>query len=200
VGKTRQTGAVKFLEQQAKRGGHNDVLTTGSLIGLGETRDAAAIDVAMRHTGPRFPTAVRGASITALGTLWEHCEKERTRILDHLLDLTKDESHQIRRAGIEILGDVDDARATEALWRLERGEPLGVLRKSARDQLRKHADRAADKATLSKVRKEIEEVRDENRTLKAKVGELAAMVDALKKNGAAANGKAKTRVAARVRR
>lgn len=178
AGKTRQRSAFALLRNALRRRSHNDVVAAGALLGIGELRDRRAIPLLKAHARPGKPPVLRMAAIQALGKLWLHCEKQQEEILEFLVDLLSDPSHQARRAAVESLADVHDERATQALQRVERHEAIGLLRRTARDVLRKHTERAQGQAELSRFQKQIEEMKEESRALKAKVNELEARIEA----------------------
>ncbi|HVL87776.1 MAG TPA: M1 family aminopeptidase [Candidatus Thermoplasmatota archaeon] len=193
AGATRQPAAFELLRSSLPRRGHNHVITAGALLGLGQTRERRAVALARRHAAPGRETVVRAAAITALANLWEHVEAERAAILESLVELARDPMHQVRRAAVEVLGRVDDAAAAAELRRAARAEVIGLVRAAARNASREHAERADRKADRARVRRDLEELRDEVRALKARVNELAGRQALSHERAAKDDGSPRTR-------
>jgi HEAT repeat protein len=117
-----------------------------------------------------------------MGKLWEFAAKEKqAKALDYLLECLNDRSHYIRSATLDALAAVNDPRALAALSQQAESEILGMTRKTARDCLKRARDKAGQQTQIADIKKEMDTIKDENKSLKAKLAELEGKVSQMGK-------------------
>ncbi len=124
----------------------------------------------------------RMSALRAMGRLWEFATKEKqARALDYLLECLNDRSHYIRSATLGALAAVNDPRALAAITHKAESEFLGMTRRAARESLKHARDKAGQQAQVADLKKEMDSIKDENKTLKAKLAELEGKVSLMGK-------------------
>jgi len=173
IGKTYASTAHGFLLEALKRDSHNEVVRNQALAGLAELKEARGLDAAWEMSREGKPILARTAALRAMGQLWEYAPKEKQdKVLEYLVDCLRDRSHYIRSAAMEGLAAVKDLRAVEALAQQAEGEVLGMTRRTARVCLKRARDKAGQQAQVADLKKDLDSLKDENKTLKNKVASL----------------------------
>ncbi|MBI3269076.1 MAG: HEAT repeat domain-containing protein [Planctomycetes bacterium] len=185
LGKTRTAKAFTAICAGLARDSHNEVVRAHVFHGLAELGDARAVPLAREGSAYGKPPTVRAAAALCLGKLWEQAREQREEIRDHLLFLLKDADHFMRRNVMDALGGVTDDRAVAALQDAAAAETIGMIRHVARESAQRIRDRQGRESSLADLKRSLEEVRDENQALKAKLEDLRLKVASLAEHGGA---------------
>lgn len=182
LARTRDKRAWGALTRGVRTPSHNDVIASSSLAGFAELRDLRALKVLIAHTAYGKPQYLRFSATVALGRLWDFAEKlQQSEIRDTFRHLLNDSLHAERRAALVALRSVPDPVLMERVEQLSHIDPIGLLRRMARETLRHVRETMGSQTRIGDLRKLLEEVQAENRRLKAGLGELESKVGA---NGA----------------
>lgn len=177
LGKTKSPKALDWIGRGLKRTSHNEVIRIGCLEGLALLEDLRGIRLALRFTEKNWPERVRFAASAALGELWETHKPSQKAIRDRLLSLLGDPDHWVRRGALEALGQVLDPLARQAVEAASRNESLGLLRRTARESLRKLEQKQEERNTFTELRREVSRIQEENRELKTRLAVLEGRLE-----------------------
>ncbi|MCE9582196.1 MAG: HEAT repeat domain-containing protein, partial [Planctomycetes bacterium] len=177
IGKTKSKKAFAALSAGLKRDAHNDMIRVAAFTGLKELKDQKAVPQALKLAKAPATVAARNAANNCLVGLFGEIEKEkRGPVRDHLIATLRDPAHQVRRASFENFAGLDDPKIISALEAAVEREPLNIVGRVGRQTLKKFKDRAAAKADIKGVTKEIEALREENRELKNRMAKIEERV------------------------
>lgn len=179
LAQTRAASAFPTLARHLSRGSHNEIVRTSALAALVELRDAKAIPILVERTKYGVQPYVRAASTNALGRLWDFMDpKGRREIEDVLVHLMRDASHAQRRSAYAAAALVPAGSVASALAAQVESEPIGLLKKVARDAMRDLHERMGELAQLGELKKQFEELQAENRKLGARLAEVEGRLKA----------------------
>lgn len=153
-------------------------LEKAGLAGLGASRSVAALPDLLQHSQDRVEPAQQAAAASALGQLAEEFEPARRDAVDRLMQLAAVAPFRVRLSAISALGQAGDPRATAVLSAVHQGDPDGRVARTAYEALRRL--RAGDKggrSDLSRLQDALQELREENRGLRARLDKLEARLD-----------------------
>lgn len=180
LGKTRTEGNVDFLVPLLDRPSWNHLVQQGIFRGLGQTGEDQVIDIMIGYAvnGQNHPT-LRRAAVMGLNTVGQnqhlYSEEARQRTVTVLCDTVEHDSWPLARAtAARALGEFGEKRAISVLERAAAAElDDGVTRLL---RLTAYTLRTGDKSEeqLKQVRKELDEVREENRKLREQFSALEA--------------------------
>ena len=149
-----------------------EVVRAAALAGLGRFHTGRANDLLRDHCGPAHKTLVRTSAIMALGRVARDVADFRPAILDHLQTLLPEPNLRIQIALIQALETVAQPEVVSTLHHMsEHGIDGRVIRRAREAQM--GLARAADKtAPYGSLRGDLEDLRAENRALRARVDKL----------------------------
>jgi aminopeptidase N len=177
IGKTKSKKAFAALAAGLKRDSHNDMIRVAAFGGLKELKDQKAVPLALKLAKAPASIPARNAANNCLVGLYAEIEKEKKGpSRDHLIATLRDPAHQVRRASFENFAGLDDPKITSALEEAVEREPLNIVGRVGRQTLKKLKERAAGKADIRDVKKEIEALREENRELKNRISKMEERV------------------------
>jgi aminopeptidase N len=130
--------AFDALKPALARTSWQEVIAASVFHGLSQAKDKRGIDLALDHSKYGKPVPIRVAAIGCLGTLSKELQKEdkAEKIVDHLIELTKDKNIRARVSAIRALGKVGNKRALPALREAEQRECLDQLKAAAMDAIK----------------------------------------------------------------
>lgn len=173
IGKTKSKKALPALTGALKRDAHNDMLRVAAFGGMKELKDAKSVPLALKLGKAPATVFARNAANSCLAGMYGEIEKEKKNaVRDHLVASLKDAAHQVRRASMENVGIVEDPKITTALEEAVEREPLNLVARAGRLTLKKVKDKAAAKADLKDVKKELEAMKEENRQLRNRLSKI----------------------------
>ncbi len=180
--KTKDSRAFDWMTgEPLRRRSHMEVVRRGVLEGLAEMRDPKGIGVCEAHIRYGEDPWLRATAADVLGRLGEVLEDRRRDIRDILLPILKDREYRVRRAAVTALGRMKDPANTQALEAVEEGEIFGQIRRAARQAIRQIRQAQEAKAQKAEAEKALNELKDENRELKARIAKVEARVEILGK-------------------
>lgn len=115
-----------------------EVIAASVFHGFGQAKDKRGVDLALDHSKYGKPVPIRVAAIGCLGTLGKELQKDNKaeKIVDHLVELTKDKHIRARVSAIRALGKIGNKRALSALHEAEQRECLDQLKAAAMDAIK----------------------------------------------------------------
>ncbi len=182
LGKTRTEGSVPFLTELIQRPSWLYTVQRGIFAGLGASGDNQVVDIIAGYL--RNPQSYPTLRVAAANGLWtvgrnriEYSEDARQRAVTALCDaLEHDTWSPVRMVAGMALAAFNDKRAIEPLERVASRE----LDPPAQRQMRlsAYALRSSDKddEQFKGLRKDLDEMREENRKLKEQLGALEARI------------------------
>jgi aminopeptidase N len=173
----RPKDGVAKLTSFLGRESHNEVIREAALAGLGGLGDPAGADVLLAWTARGRPRACRGAALDGLASLVPSVQDVAlvARIVEaaHAC-LEKSESGRLKARAAETLRALGQ-QATPALSALEAladHDPAENVRKEAKEAIERIRSGAPPQVELSRLREELQKVRDENRALRERLDRI----------------------------
>lgn len=118
-----------------------------------------------------------GSALRTLAFLARH-EEDRSGLKDFLVSATEERDHRVRRAAMQALGDLGDARAIPVLETFSGAKDDHGIAEAARDAINRLRADNAPSAELGDLRREVLELKDANRQLREDLDKLTKRVDA----------------------
>ncbi len=182
LGKTRTEGSVSFLAQLIQRPSWMDTVQNAIFIGLGTSGDNQVVDILTRYLrDERSYIMLRLAAANGLWTVGrnriEYNEDARQRAVIALCDAIEHDTWAPVRAYASLaLTGFHDKRAIPSLERAASRELNSPTQRQMR--LTIHALRSSDKddEQFKGLRKDLDEMREENRKLKEQLTALEARI------------------------
>lgn len=173
LGAQREGAPFDRLLDAAGRDGYGGHAQSGALRALGATRREEAVGALLdRAAYGATSNRARPAAVVALGALGRLQERAvRQRIVEALVDLLRDPVHRVRDAAVTAL---QVAGATEAIGALEAVRAPLSVQEQVRVDRAIHAIRGADKPKAAAAEKQMDELREQIRSLRATVEKLEA--------------------------
>ncbi|MBS1790976.1 MAG: DUF3458 domain-containing protein [Acidobacteria bacterium] len=130
--------AFDSAKSTIKRTSWQEVIAASVFHGFAQAKDKRGIDLAIEHSKYGRPIPIRIAAIGCLGALGKELQKEDNadKIVDQLIELTKDKHIRERVAAIRALGKIGNKRALPALREAEGRECLDQLKAAALDAIK----------------------------------------------------------------
>lgn len=130
--------AFDALKPALTRTSWQEVIAASVFHGFSQAKNKRGVDLALDHSKYGKPVPIRTAAIGCLGTLGKELQKEdkADKIVDHLIELTKDKNIRTRVTSIRALGKVGNKRALPALREAEQRECLDMLKAAAMDAIK----------------------------------------------------------------
>ncbi len=182
LGKTRTTGCVDTLTKLIDRPSWNNAVQRGIFSGLAASGEDRVVDVFAAHLdNPQNPITLR---LTAAIGMWVlggnrhlYSEAARQRAVTALCHaLEHDTWEPVRGVSADALKSLGEKRAISVLERLAGHELESRVQRDMR--VAAHALRTEDKSDeqLKQMRKDLDQVREENRKLKEQLGAIEARI------------------------
>ena len=182
LGKTRTEGSVLFLTELISRPSWVDNVQRGIFAGLGYSGDNSVVDILAGYL--RNPQSYPTLRLAAANGLWvvgrnriEYNEDARQRAITALCDaVERDTWEPVRMYGGMALASYNDKRAIAPLERAASRELDSSVQRQMRLSI--HALRSSDKddEQFKGLRKDLDEMREENRKLKEQLTALEARI------------------------
>jgi len=130
--------AYDALSAAVGRDSWQEVVTASIFHGFSHAREKRAVDLALEQSKYGKPQPIRVAAIGCLGTLGKELNKEKKddKVVDHLIELTKDLNVRPRVSAVRALGKIGNKRALPALQEVEQRECLDMLKSAAMDAIK----------------------------------------------------------------
>ncbi len=182
LGKTRTEGSVPFLTELIERPSWIDNVQRGIFAGLGYSGDNSVVDIMAGYlrNSQSYPT-LRVAAANGLWTVGrnriEYSEDARQRAVTALCDAVEyDTWAPVRMYAGMALASYNDKRAIASLERAASRELDSSVQRQMRLSI--HALRSSDKddEQFKGLRKDLDEMREENRKLKEQLTALEARI------------------------
>lgn len=182
LGKTRTQGAVEQLVKGLERPSWMNAVQSNIFVGLAATGEDRVVEIITPYLidATRHPT-LRMAAARGLNALAQnrhlYSEEARQRAVTALLEAAEHDSWApVRAASARALAQLGEKRAIGPLESAADRELETMVQRTMRESA--HALRSGDKADeqLKQLRKDLDEVREENRKLKEQLGALEARV------------------------
>ncbi|MFI5403297.1 MAG: M1 family aminopeptidase, partial [Planctomycetota bacterium] len=168
----RPKDGVLKLTPLLARDSHNNVIREAVLGGLGGLLDPAATDVLIEWTATGKPRDCRGAALDGLANLATACAWDGAQAAQVVAAvqrcLARTENGRLKARAADTLRALGQ-QASPALGSLEAladHDPAENVRKQAREAIERIRSGAQPQVELSRLREEIQKVRDENKALK----------------------------------
>ncbi len=179
LGQTKQTAAFDTLIDVLDRPSWSDIVRAGVIDGLAALRDERAQPHVLARTRYGIPTRGRRAAIMALPKL--STDRKVREALEELLDQA---DPYLKVDVVRALLEIGDVKSRGALGKQLERELDGRVRRRIREVLRDLG--AAGKKETERLREELDSLRGEHASLKARLAKLEELVSP-KKNDSKAN-------------
>ena len=115
-----------------------EIIAASVFHGFAQAKEKRAVDLAVEQSKYGRPTPIRVAAIGCLGALGKELNKDNKsdKIVDHLIELTKDKNIRARVSSIRALGKLGNKRALPALGEAELRECLDQLKAATMDAIK----------------------------------------------------------------
>ena len=173
LGKTRDPRAFEALVAGCAVPSWLSTVSAGALRGLAELAETRAVEPLIDATRGTHAEPHRRAAIKALARAGALVESERTRIVDALAPLFDDPAYFIRFSTIAAAEALGDARLLGALDRAAQTEIDGRLKRDAAEAAIRVREAQTVPAEVSRMRTELDALRDEVQTMRARIDELS---------------------------
>ncbi len=182
LGKTRVEGSVEFLIHRVEQPSWMSVVQRGIFAGLGASGDNRVVDILAAYVrNPSNYLTLRHAAANGLWTVGrnriEYSEDARERAVTALIDAVEQDTWaSVRGISAIALASFNDKRAIEPLERVASRELESAPQRQMR--LSAHALRSSNKddEQFKELRKDLDEMREENRKLKEQLAALEARI------------------------
>ncbi len=180
LGKTRVEGSVDLLTRLIERPSWMSVVQRGIFSGLGETGEERVVDtIAAYLNNPQSYPTLRSAAVAGLRTVGHnkhlYSEGARQRAVTALSNALEHDSWEPVRAGAAwTLMELGEKRAIGTLETTASRELESFAQRAMRVAAHTLRSRGKDDEQLKSLRKDLDEVREENRKLKEQLGALEA--------------------------
>jgi aminopeptidase N len=173
LGKTRDARAFDVLSAAVEQRSWNGTVEAGAVRGLAELADERAIDPIVAATRYGRDEGLRRVAVGALARAGTLLTQSRQRIADELIQLLDDKMFLVQLAAIAASELLEDAALLPALDRLSANGFDGRVRRDAAEAGIRI--RAAQKVPgqVSALRSDLDNLREEQRKLEAKIETLA---------------------------
>jgi aminopeptidase N len=182
LGKTRTEGSIETLAHRAEQPSWMSIVERGIFAGLGASGDNRVVDILAHYArNPSNYLTLRLAAVIGLSTVGrnriEYSEDARNRAVTALIDaLEHDTWASVRGVSAMALSLFNDKRAIESLERAASRELESSVQRQMR--LAAHALRSSNKddEQFKELRKDLDEMREENRKLREQLTALEARI------------------------
>ena len=133
--------AHDILRASLSRTSWQEVVAAAVFHGFSHAKEKRAVDPAIEQSRYGKPTPLRVAAIGCLGTLGKELHKERVsngaedKVVDHLIELLKDNNIRARVSSVRALGKIGNKRALSALREAQQRECLDQLKAALMDAI-----------------------------------------------------------------
>jgi len=182
LGNTRVEGSVEFLAHKSEQPSWMSVVQRGIFAGLGASGDNRVVDIIAAYV--RNPSNYLTLRLAAVNGLWavgrnriEYSEDARQQAVTALIDAVEHDTWApVRGVSAMALASFNDKRAIEPLERVASRELESAPRRQMR--LSAYALRSSNKddEQFKELRKDLDEMREENRKLKEHLTALEARI------------------------
>jgi aminopeptidase N len=178
LGKMKAPGAESTLERALGLRSHREEVFRGALDGLREMKSERTRALAERWSAYGKPVRARNHAIWTLAKLASESTDETFRkdVKERLVKLTEDPLFWTRNTAVEGLGVLEDPSAVDVLKRVAASAPESRIQRTAWQSIRDLQGKAADKAKIATLAKQLEEERDERKKLAEKLKKLEQRV------------------------
>lgn len=181
LGKTLQPAVIEVLTSVLGRPSHNDAIAAGALMGLGATRDAAALPALLEHTQWGVHQNARRNAVVALGALYRWLEApDRTRIRERIEELLDDPWLRVQLSAVAALQTIAEPASIGALNSTAGRALDGRLRRLSKVAVRRIGAAAKKPEELNALKKQVEDLQQSNQKLEDR---LRALEEASKGGG-----------------
>jgi aminopeptidase N len=181
LSRTRARGAYGKLVRALAQRSHREVVASAALEGLAELEDRRAFTHARRLARQGRPRFVRAAAFRALARLASVHPAEASSVRRLLLDALREEGYFVKLAALVALGRLGDAAALPEIRKIAEGDLHARLRKAARESAEKIRRGKDGDGALAGLRRELDGLREENRSLKDRMAELEARLESARR-------------------
>jgi aminopeptidase N len=175
LGEKEQTETLELLTAALEnRNSWNEVVRSGALAGLASlTKSPEALDLIIKYTKKGI---VEGLRITALSVLgfanYTRSDDEVQKSLLALKEAAGENYVMIEFAIIGSLSQIQNSQSVSILQGMKEGAFFGRTQRKADEAIEKISKSLKNNQNIETLRKEIEEIKTQNRELKGKVEEL----------------------------
>ena len=173
LGKTRDARAFDVLSAALESTSWNATVESGAARGLAELADARALALLAAAARAHRDEGLRRTAAAAIGRVAQLIESERTRAASALEDLLDDPDFHVQLGALRAAESLGDPRLLPALDRLSHAASDGRTRRSAVEAAIRVREAAKVPAQVAGMRSDLDELREDQRKLQAKIEALA---------------------------
>lgn len=175
--KPKREKAIALLETALKqRPGWNELVRSGAIAGLSTLSDCPeAADLILRYTAPEVPQPLRLAAIRALGPVSIHQDSALVeRLMRRLEALSREDFFLTQMAAVWGLRSAKNVTAIALLNGLMQRSPDSRLRRMAEEAIAAVQAQVGTQPSLTQLRQELDQLKQDNRTLKGRLEAIEA--------------------------
>ena len=172
LGKTRDGRAFAVLQRALGGTSWNQTVEAGAALGLAELADSRVLPLLAQATEPQNGDTLRRAAVMALARLGALVQEERTRVVDEIERRLDDSSFLVSLVAVNSAESLGDARLLPALDRLAGAANDGRTRRDAMEAAIRIRKGEKVPAQVRGLREDIDELREDQRRLQAKIEAL----------------------------
>jgi aminopeptidase N len=170
LGKTRVGWAYGELVKYLDTPSHVEIITRGVIQGLSHLGGDESLKIIDRYLELDKHTMVRVAAASSLGRF-----PGRGDVVEKLVEVAKrDPSHRVRIAAISAMEEIKSPGFLEVLDELADRDPIGFVRRRAREAAKRIRDSLEKGAEYRQVREDLERLREESRRILEKIERFEA--------------------------
>ncbi len=173
LGKTRDARAFDILAAALESKTWNATVESGAARGLAELADARSLALVFAAARAPRDEGLRRTAAAAIGRIAQLIESERTRAVAALEDLLDDPDFHVQLGALRAAESLGDARLLPALDRLSHSASDGRTRRTAQEAAIRVREAAKVPAQVAGMRSDLDELREDQRKLQAKIEALA---------------------------
>jgi aminopeptidase N len=172
LGKTRDARAFDVLRRASEGTSWNQTVEAGAVLGLAELADERVVPLLTKAAEPQKGETLRRAAVMALARVGALVQEERTRVVDELERRLDDSSFLVAIDAINSAESLGDPRLLPALDRLAVTANDGRTRRDAMEAAIRIRKGEKVPAQMRGLRENIDELREDQRRLQAKIEAL----------------------------
>lgn len=174
LGRLRSPKLREFATSLLEASSWGEVLRARALEALGSSADGGNVDLLLEWTMAERPARARAAAAAALARLGVDVESVRRVAAERLVSLADDPNYRVQVAAISALGTLREPVSLTVLTRIHSSAGDARCRRLAWEALQSVREGRTTEGGLASLRQELENLVEDNRKLRDRVGKIEA--------------------------
>lgn len=181
--------ALAALKRTLNRDSRNEEIRSAALGAISKLDDPSGIDLLMEWSAAGKPKQCRRAAVGGLARLAMRIEADdqtMQRVKDRLSECLTGGDRRLRGSAVRAIGELGERADSmlASLREIERDEDSGRFKRALKSAIEKIEQGKPAQKQVAEVRKELDELRDENKQLRKRITNLEAKGKAFQEAGA----------------